>query len=194
MNRRSRTFLTILSLALALTACSSNLSTAIPDFVPLTGLTPEHWSPPLEASWQIQYTGIIDTSLPVEIYNLDLFDTSPETIAELHARGVKVMCYFSAGTYENWRPDAEQFPASIIGKSLADWPDEQWLDIRNLQFLAPIMLERIAVAAEKGCDGIDPDNVDGYANETGLPLTPDTNSPTTSSSPTPPTKTDWASA
>jgi hypothetical protein len=51
------------------------------------------------------------------------------------------------------------------------WPGERWLDIRNLQILAPIMLERIALAAQKGCDGVDPDNVDGYANKTGFPLT-----------------------
>ena len=27
-------------------------------------------------------------------------------------------------------------------------------------------------AAKKGCDGVDPDNVDGYANDTGFPLKP----------------------
>jgi hypothetical protein len=32
------------------------------------------------------------------------------------------------------------------------------------------MLERITLAAQKGCDGVDPDNVDGYANATGFPL------------------------
>ncbi len=173
MNRRPRIFLTILILASTLAACSSGLPTPVGTIVPLTGSTPEHWTPPLQASWQIQHTGAIDTTLPVDIYNLDLFDTSPETIANLHARGVKVMCYFSAGTYENWRPDAAQFPASILGSPLADSPDEQWLDIRGLQLLAPIMLERIALAAQKGCDGIDPDHVDGYASETSFPLTPD---------------------
>lgn len=173
VNHRPRIFLTIILFAASLAACSSGLATAIPDSVPNTGSTPEHWTPPLSASWQIQYTGAIDTTLPVDIYNLDLFDTSPETIADLHARGVKVMCYFSAGTYKNWRPDADKFPASILGNSLAGWPGEQWLDIHNLQLLAPIMLERIALAAQKGCDGIDPDNVDGYASETGFPLTPD---------------------
>lgn len=173
MNRRPRTNLTFLILALTLTACSSGLPTPAQTIVPMTGSTPEHWTPPLIASWQIQHTGAIDTTLPVDIYNLDLFDTSPETIADLHARGVKVMCYFSAGTHENWRPDTAKFPASILGGPLADSPDEQWLDIRGLQLIAPIMLERIGLAAQKGCDGIDPDNLDGYANETGFPLTPD---------------------
>ena len=32
------------------------------------------------------------------------------------------------------------------------------------------MSDRIALAASKGCDGVDPDNVDGYSNRTGFPL------------------------
>jgi len=33
------------------------------------------------------------------------------------------------------------------------------------------MTERLKLAASKGCDGVDPDNVDGYDNDTGLDLT-----------------------
>jgi len=171
--RHPHIFLTIPLFASALAACSSPLSTPAPAAVSPSDSSLQHWTPPLAASWQIQYTGAIDTSLPVDIYNLDLFDTSPETIADLHARGVKVMCYFSAGSFEDWRPDAGNFPASILGNDLEGWPGEKWLDIRNLQLLAPIMLERLSLAAQKGCDGVDPDNVDGYANETGFPLTPE---------------------
>lgn len=173
MIQRPRIFLTILLIASTLAACSSTLPTATPASVPNTGSTPGHWTPPLEASWHIQYTGAIDSSLPVDIYNLDLFDTSPETIADLHARGVRVMCYFSAGSYEDWRPDAVNFPASVLGNDLEGWPGEKWLDIRNLQILAPIMLARLSLAVQKGCDGADPDNVDGYANDSGFPLTPE---------------------
>ena len=35
------------------------------------------------------------------------------------------------------------------------------------------MLGRIRLAVQKGCDGVDPDNVDGYVNETGFPLSTD---------------------
>ncbi len=170
MIERPGRILTLILFAALLAACSSPLSTPEPLPVPNTGSTPGHWTPPLASSWHIQYSGEIDLTLPVDIYNLDLFDTSSETIAALHARGVKVMCYFSAGSHEDWRPDAGRFPASVLGNSLAEWPGERWLDIRNLQALAPIMLERIALAAQKGCDGVDPDNVDGYANDTGFPL------------------------
>jgi len=63
------------------------------------------------------------------------------------------------------------FPASILGNDLEGWLGEKWLDIRNLQILAPLMLNRINLATQKGCDGVDPDNVNAYTNNSGFPLT-----------------------
>jgi len=129
------------------------------------------WRPAPGTSWQIQFTGAIDTSLDVDMYDLDLYDTPKSRIDALHADARVVICYFSAGTWENWRPDAGRFPARTLGANNADWPGEKWLDIRALDALAPIMDARLDLAVEKGCDGVEPDNVDGYANATGLPLT-----------------------
>ena len=126
---------------------------------------------PEEVSWQIQYTEEIDIDLDVDMFNLDLFDTPNSLIQELHQRGIFVLCYFSAGSYEDWRPDREQFPAEVLGQDMAGWPGEKWLDIRRLDLLAPIMEARLDLAVQKGCDGVDPDNVNGYENDTGLPLT-----------------------
>lgn len=173
MTRPLNRFLTSLLFAASLAACSSPLSPPGQTTVPVTGSTPEHWIPPIQASWQIQRSGQIDASLPIDIYNLDLFDTSPQTIMELHARGVRVICTFSAGTLKPGVPDADKFPTSVLGATLPNSPDEQWLDIRNLQILAPIMLERVALASQKGCDGVDPDHVDGHAYESGFPLAPE---------------------
>jgi len=129
------------------------------------------WKPSLVSSWQIQYTGAINTSLDVDIYNLDAFDTNAATISSLHSRGMHVMCYFSAGSWENWRPDKNQFPAQVLGKTLDAWAGEKWLDIRRLDILGPIMKARMDLCKSKGFDGIDPDNTDGYTNDTGFPLT-----------------------
>lgn len=127
---------------------------------------------PMEMSWQIQYSGNLNASLDVDAFNLDLFETSAETIETLKARGVFVMCYFSAGSLERRRPDAEEFPVESLGKPMKDWKNETWLDIRNPD-LKEIMEQRLTLAAEKGCDGVDPDNVNGYENDTGFPLTYD---------------------
>lgn len=180
MKVRPGLMLLALGLSLALARCATNQATqaAAPTsthtYLPLvtraagTGTAAR---PPLRAMWQIQYTGELDTSLRVDLFNLDLFDTPPQVIEALKARGVFVMCYFSAGTWEDWRPDAALFPPEVLGEALADWPGERWLDVRRLDVLQPLMTARLDLARTKGCDGVDPDNVDGYANETGFPLT-----------------------
>jgi hypothetical protein len=129
---------------------------------PATGLTPG-------TSWQMQITGNVDTSHNAQIYDIDLFDASQAAIDALHTKGRTVICYFSAGSWEDWRPDAGAFPASVIGKSNG-WPGEKWLNIADLNTLGPIMAARLDRAVQRGCDGVDPDNVDGYANNTGFNL------------------------
>ena len=128
------------------------------------------YQPKLNSSWHIQLSGKIDTNHHVDIYDIDLFDSSKKLIDALHKKGKKVICYFSAGSYENWREDKDEFPENTLGKKLNGWAGERWLDIRNVN-LRKIMSNRIALAKEKGCDGIDPDNVDGYTNNTGFQLT-----------------------
>jgi len=128
------------------------------------------WQPTPGTSWQWQLTGTIDTSFDVQMYDIDLFDTPKSTIDTLHGQGRVVICYFSAGSWEDWRPDAADFPANVKGNSNG-WPGEKWLDIRNIAALSPIMQARLDLAVDKGCDGVEPDNVDGYSNKTGFPLT-----------------------
>ncbi len=128
------------------------------------------WRPAPGTSWQWQLSGSIDTSLDVVMYDIDLFETPAATIADLHAAGRIVICYFSAGSYENFRPDKDDFPPEVLGEVMDGWPDERWLDVRA-QALRPIMQRRLDLAAQKGCDGVEPDNVDGYQNDSGFPLT-----------------------
>jgi hypothetical protein len=132
---------------------------------------PAIWQPEPGTTWQWQLSDEIDTSFDVVMYDIDLFDTPVSTIETLHADERIVICYFSAGSIEDWRPDADKFPAAVIGNPLDEWPGERWLDVRQLDALQPIMAARLDLAVEKGCDGVEPDNVDGYANDTGFDLT-----------------------
>jgi hypothetical protein len=126
------------------------------------------WIPTPGTTFYWQLTGTINTNKPVQMYDVDLFDTPQATIDALHNQGKVVICYFSAGTWENWRADQAQFPAASKGKSNG-WAGEKWLDIRNPTVLT-IMKARIDTAFKKSCDGVEPDNVDGYSNTTGFPL------------------------
>lgn len=127
------------------------------------------WRPKPGTSWQWQLSGTIDTSVAVAMYDID-FETPISLIAELHAQGKKVICYMSAGSWEEYRADADQYPAVILGDPLAGWPDERWVDIRRLDILGPIIEARMDIAVARGCDGIEPDNVDAYQNDSGFPL------------------------
>ena len=132
---------------------------------------PSSWRAPAKGTaWQWQLTGTIDTSVNVPVFDIDGEDASAATVATLHAKGAKVICYFSAGSFENWRSDKAKFPASVKGKALDGWAGENWLDVRQLSVLLPIMEARIANCKNKGFDAVEPDNVDGYSNSTGFTI------------------------
>lgn len=128
------------------------------------------WQPEPGTTWQIQLQGEVDTDVAAAVFDVDLFDTSRETIAALHAAGRNVICYFSAGSHEDWRPDADAFAEEVLGLPLEGWPGERWVDIRRLHLLGPILEARLDLAVDKGCDAVDPDNVDGYTHPSGFDL------------------------
>src|SRR4051794_39669821 len=149
----------------ALLACLACLAVAAP------ASARSVWHPRPGTTWQWQLTGKVDLSVRARMYDVDLFDTPGSVVRALHARHRKAVCYLSAGSYENWRPDAGAFPAEVLGRPLDGWPGERWLDIRRLDVLGPIMRARLDACRAKGFDGVEPDNVDGYANDSGFPLT-----------------------
>lgn len=135
--------------------------------------TPSRWMPSANDTWQLQLQGTINTGYDVAVYDIDLFDTPQATINALKAQGKRVVCYFSAGSSENWRPDFSKFKPADMGNALDGWAGERWLDTRSDNVRA-IMQARMDLAKSKGCDGVDADNVDGYTNKPGLPLTAQT--------------------
>ncbi|KAF1779226.1 Glycoside hydrolase superfamily [Phytophthora cactorum] len=79
------------------------------------------WNATPDTSYQIQLSGTLDLYYDVDMYDIDMFDTPNATIAELKQRGIKVICYFSAGTYEDWRSDKDRYSSNIIGARLPEW-------------------------------------------------------------------------
>ncbi|GAA0488904.1 endo alpha-1,4 polygalactosaminidase [Streptomyces stramineus] len=128
------------------------------------------WRPRPGTRWQWQLDGRVDTGVDVPVYDIDGFENEARTVAELHARGRKVICYINAGAWESFRPDSSAFPASVLGRNNG-WDGEKWLDIRRLDVLRPIMADRIEMCRKKGFDAVEPDLTEGYRNNTGFPLT-----------------------
>ncbi len=161
------------SQVIATTATPTAISAATPArrSKPTPVLTTGIWKPAVHMSWQWQLTTPVDQSINVALYDIDGFDNDASVVASLHAKGRKVVCYIDAGTYENWRSDANQIPSSVRGNGVQGWAGEQWLDFRKLNVVGPIMQARLDMCKTKGFDGVELDNVDGYTNNTGFLLT-----------------------
>ncbi|MER7723787.1 endo alpha-1,4 polygalactosaminidase [Streptomyces sp. NPDC096323] len=160
---------TVLILWTMLAGCTSAPGAA-PSPAPSGRSAAARWQPEPGTDWQWQLSGRLDTTVDAPVYDIDGFDHDADQVAQLHRKGRKVICYLSTGAWEEFRPDAAKFPAAVLGKGNG-WKGERWLDIRRTDVLEPLMERRIAMCAKKGFDAVEPDNMDGYRNPSGFPLT-----------------------
>ena len=166
----------------ATTTTTKPTTTTVATTVPTTTTVPVTTVPPTtvpvgssstftgKVSWQWQLSGTVDTTVAADIFDIDLFDTSDAVINTLKSKNKTLVCYFSAGTWEPGRPDSNAIPSSVIGSTVSGWPDEKWLDIRQLSVLRPIMAQRLDLCKARGFHAAEPDNVDGYSNSSGFSL------------------------
>lgn len=130
------------------------------------------YKPVVGTKFAIQFSGLpLVNVAEAQAQDVDLFDTAQSTIDSLHANGKKVICYYSGGSFEDWRSDANTFPSAVLGNNLSGWPGEKWLNVSRIDLLQPIMAKRTELAKSKKCDAVEVDNVDGYTNNTGFALT-----------------------
>ncbi|KAI8466056.1 MAG: glycoside hydrolase superfamily [Monoraphidium minutum] len=137
------------------------------------------WRPDLDMKFQYQLSVAMDPDkhfIPgVQVYFIDGFDTPAEVVAALKAKGndtwpVIPVCYISAGTVEDWRPDAAEFTEEDKGAPLLDWEGEAWVNTRS-DNVRRIMHKRLEMCRDKGFPAVDPDNVNAYTNPNALGLT-----------------------
>ncbi len=143
----------------AASAGAGGTPSGAPQFLPSPGTT-----------WQVQLTGTLDSSFDVQFYELDLFALDPKDVQTLHDAGRALGCYVSVGSAEPWRPDYANFPSSALGKPLADYPQELWLDVRDAG-VRQVMTQRLQLAASSGCQAVELSNLQAYSEDSGFPLT-----------------------
>jgi endo-alpha-1,4-polygalactosaminidase (GH114 family) len=128
------------------------------------------WQPEAGITWDWQLSEPLNLTYDVEVYDVD-WETDQAQIDELLGRGIKLICYVSVGTYEEWRSDADDYPDDVIGPLWPEW-DEYFVDIRS-EALREIVANRMDVCAAKGFHALEPDNMDVFEleDDSGFPLT-----------------------
>ena len=165
-----RTFVAAAVLVGSLAASGSAVAAPpLPAPAPCSGC----WRPGLVTSWQWQLQGTIDQSVDAQMYDVDLFDAPASTVAALHAKGGRVVCYVSAGLVRGLAPGRRHVPRGAArqrrrrlgGRALA----------RRAQCSGDALgadhAPRLDLCSSKGFDAVEFDNVDGYTNGPGFPIT-----------------------
>jgi hypothetical protein len=134
-----------------------------------TDLNGDWWQPAAGLTWDWQLTGPLDLTHDVDVYDID-WETDQATVDALLARGIKLICYVSVGTWEEWRSDADDYPDEAIGPLWPEW-DEYFVDIRS-EAVRDIVARRMDVCASRGFHALEPDNMDIFELEgdSGFPL------------------------
>jgi hypothetical protein len=137
------------------------------------------WDWQIGRSTPLQRTG----ARAVDIYDIDGFLTTRAQVRALHTRWQaatlrhpKAVCYIDLA-WEDYRPDATPgrlFPAATLGNVYYGYPEERWVDFRQLHALMPMLAERIGMCARKGFDAVELDDIDSFdpPSTTGFHLTP----------------------
>ncbi len=143
---------------------------------------------PMRWDWQIGRTTPLQRTgkHAVDIYDIDGFLTTRAEVRAMETRWQastlahpKTVCYLDLA-WEDYRPDASPsprgsyFPAATLGNVYYGYPEERWVDFRQLDALKPMLRERIGMCARKGFDAVELDDIDSFdpPSTTGFRLTP----------------------
>ena len=142
---------------------------------------------PMRWDWQIGRTFPLKRTgrRAVDIYDVDGFLTTRGQIHQIRTSWPastlthpRTICYLDLA-WEDYRPDgspsrAGKFPAATLGRVYYGYPEERWVDFRQLDALKPMLRERIDMCARKGFDAVELDDIDSFdpPRTTGFYLTP----------------------
>ncbi len=120
----------------------------------------------------------------VDFYDIDGFLTTPAEVRAIHTRWQaatlphpRTACYLDLA-WEDYRPDGSPgqragFPAATLGNVYFGFPQERWVDFRQLNALKPMIDARLEMCARKGFDAVELDDIDSFdpPSTTGFHLT-----------------------
>lgn len=151
--------------------------------------------PGIKWQWQIgnKFDWDRDNIPGIELYDIDLYDTSIAEAKRLKENGKILVCYFEAGTWVDYdnRPFRDKFPgvSSIkdksckVGQEICDgigfsyeppYTNELWFDPKH-EGVKRVLSKVLDYAKDFGCDLVETDNVQGFEKDsycTGFEICP----------------------
>ena len=144
------------------------------------------WQPGQLTSWAYAI-GEEPVAVPTNLGNVQAYDIDYDggesqteaqvaaTVAAIHATGAHAICYMETGSWENYRPDASEYPTSILGDTMPGYSAEKFVNINNLNSpagptgltLHQILDNRIDQCKAEGFDAVETDLDDTYSNNDG---------------------------
>lgn len=147
------------------------------------------WRPPQRVQWQLQLDNsfnittdlLTDTATDnVTVYTVDLKETSAQQIHKLRRAGKHVVCYFQAGTWApytiysheilgaseclNGTCDCGNEVCGALGLRLENGTEDLWVNVSDSS-VRKVMRKILNMAAEKQCNAVQPDNVNGFERD-----------------------------
>ena len=141
---------------------------------------PMRWDWQIGRTFPLQRTG----ARAVDLYDIDGFLTTRTQVHRIRTRWQastlphpRTACYLDLA-WEDYRPDASPsprglFPAAALGRVYYGYPQERWVDFRQLGALKPMLRARIAMCASKGFDAVELDDIDSFEPAVDDRLLPD---------------------
>jgi hypothetical protein len=117
-------------------------------------------------TWDIilQIEGLPTPPPKVDYLEIDGFESTKEQVDAIKAQGTKAICYISAGTAEDFRPDFAEFKKipNTIGNAYPNFEGDYFINTNHWRDFFPVMKKRIQMCKDKGFDYVDFDVIDSY--------------------------------
>lgn len=137
---------------------------------PVSVVTPSRWMPAPDARFDLQFSTPMQLQRTVDFLVLDLNDALPDEISQIRGRGAAAVCYFDGGTMAEDADDFGSVPPLAVGRQVEQQPNQRWLDIRDIDAIAPMIQGRLDLCRDKGFDGALVGNLENYLFRTGFPI------------------------
>ncbi len=155
-----------LALGLALMAIAPGTALSQPASVP----APARWVPAPDAKFDLQFSTPMQLQRQVDFMVLDLADALPDEITTVKNNGAAAVCYFNGGSIDVEDEDFDSVAPLVIGRKLETEPTARWLDLRNIDEIAPMIRGRLDRCRDKGFDAALIGNLENYLFRSGFPI------------------------